>query len=63
MGMRRAKEEGRWTAMAAVGYKNKSTENGRKYIAIEEPQASQMRWAFEQIAKGSLASQRKGIKV
>jgi site-specific DNA recombinase len=61
-GIRRAKKEGRWMAMAPVGYKNKSTETGRKYIAIEEPQASHMRWAFEQIAEGSLATEHVWMK-
>ncbi|MGM9475182.1 recombinase family protein [Pedobacter sp. GSP4] len=55
-GMRRAKKEGRWMGLAPAGYKNKITENGRKYIAIDEPQASHMRWAFEQIAEGILAT-------
>ena len=55
-GMRRAKKEGRWMGLAPAGYKNKITENGKKYIAIDEPQASHMRWAFEQIAEGVLAT-------
>jgi site-specific DNA recombinase len=54
-GMRRAKKEGRWMGLPPTGYKNKVTENGKKYIAIDEPQASHMRWAFEQIAEGMLA--------
>ena len=32
-GMRRAKKEGRWMATAPIGYKNKTSEDGRKYIA------------------------------
>lgn len=32
-GMRRAKKEGRWVAIASIGYKNRRTENGVKYIA------------------------------
>lgn len=55
-GMRRAKKEGLWMGLAPAGYKNKITENGRKYIAIDERQASHMRWAFEQIAEGILAT-------
>jgi site-specific DNA recombinase len=54
-GMRRAKKEGRWMGRPPAGYKNRVTENGKKYIAIDEPQASHMRWAFEQIAEGGLA--------
>lgn len=51
-GMRRAKKEGRWMATAPTGYINKISEDGRKYIAINEPQASIMRWSFETLAKG-----------
>ena len=51
-GMRRAKKEGRWTSSAPMGYANKSYEDGRKYIAVKEPQAEVMRWAFKEIAKG-----------
>jgi site-specific DNA recombinase len=55
-GMRRAKKEGRWMATAPVGYCNKSTEEGRKYIAPKEPAASVMKWAFQELAKGVLAA-------
>lgn len=48
-GMRRAKKEGRWMATAPIGYANKITEDGRKFIA---PKATILRWAFEEIAKG-----------
>jgi len=51
-GMRRARKEGRWISSAPVGYANKSYEDGRKYIAINEPQAAIMRRAFEDIATG-----------
>ena len=53
-GMRRAKKEGRWMATAPIGYKNKITETGRKYIAPVEPAAGIMRWSFEELAKGVL---------
>ncbi len=56
-GMRRAKKEGRWMGLAPVGYKNKTAENGKKYIALHEPQASHMKWAFEQLAIGLLATE------
>ena len=51
-GMRRAMKEGRYVSQAPIGYVNKSKEDGRKYIAPKEPQASIIKWAFEEIAKG-----------
>ena len=51
-GMRRAKKEGRYMGTAPFGYANKSKEDGTKYIALVEPEASVMRWIFEEIAKG-----------
>jgi site-specific DNA recombinase len=51
-GMRRAKKEGRWMATAPLGYKNKTSENCRKYIAPFEPNASLIKWIFEKIAEG-----------
>jgi len=56
-GMRRAKKEGRWMGKALHGYKNKITEDGRKYIAPVEPDASLMRWCFEQIAENVYATE------
>ena len=50
-GMRRAKKEGRWMGPAPVGYANKITEDGRKYIAQKEPEAGIMKWVFETILK------------
>ncbi|MBO9733201.1 MAG: recombinase family protein [Chitinophaga sp.] len=49
-GIRRAKKEGRCPGLAPIGYVNKTTEAGVKYIAPVEPYASIMRTAFEQIA-------------
>ncbi|QEH41196.1 recombinase family protein [Chitinophaga sp. XS-30] len=49
-GLRRAKKEGRCTGLAPVGYINRTTETGVKYIAPIEPCASIMKTAFEQIA-------------
>lgn len=46
-GMRRARKEGRYMGLAPIGYINKTDEAGRKYIAIQEPQAGILRWAFE----------------
>lgn len=39
-GMRRAKKEGRWMGGAPIGYVNKISEAGDKYICPQEPQAS-----------------------
>ena len=51
-GMRRARKEGRYMGLAPVAYINKTEENGKKYIAPLEPDASILRWDFEEIAKG-----------
>jgi site-specific DNA recombinase len=55
-GMRRAKKEGRWMATAPIGYINKTSELGRKYIAPKEPEASIMRWVFQELSKGIYAA-------
>ncbi|MGN2375578.1 recombinase family protein [Sphingobacterium spiritivorum] len=52
-GMRRAKKEGRYMGLAPVAYLNKTEENGKKYIAPKEPDASILRWAFEEIANAT----------
>ncbi len=51
-GMRRAKKEGRYMGLAPVAYENKTSENGKKFIAPKEPEASVLSWAFKEIAKG-----------
>ena len=51
-GMRRARKEGRYMGYAPVGYINRVRENGTKYIAFDEPEASILKWAFEEISKG-----------
>ena len=51
-GMRRAKKEGRYMGLAPVAYENKTSENGKKFIAPKEPDASVLRYAFKEIAKG-----------
>ena len=51
-GMRRARKEGRWMGRAPAGYINKVAEDGRKYICPKEPEASTMKWVFEQILSG-----------
>ena len=52
-GMRRAKKEGRYMGLAPVAYENKSEENGKKYIAPKEPDATTLKWAFQEISKGT----------
>ncbi len=55
-GMRRARKEGRLMGRAPFGYINRSKEDGRKYVAIQDPEASAMRWAFNEVAKGVFAA-------
>ncbi|OYX82758.1 MAG: recombinase family protein [Flavobacteriales bacterium 32-34-25] len=50
-GMRRAKKEGRYMGIAPFGYMNKTKDDGRKFIMINEKQAIIVRWAFHEIAK------------
>jgi site-specific DNA recombinase len=52
-GMRRAKKEGRYMGLAPLGYQNKTDEQGRKFIAPKEPQATILRGVFEELAKGT----------
>ncbi|WP_127131154.1 recombinase family protein [Pseudoflavitalea rhizosphaerae] len=51
-GIERAKKEGRWIGSAPVGYRNKISESGQKYIQAVEPQAGIMKQAFQKIAYG-----------
>lgn len=53
-GMRRAKKEGRMMGTAPYGYINRSMEDGKKYIAIKQPEASNIIWAFNEVAKGQI---------
>ncbi|AZB11940.1 recombinase family protein [Chryseobacterium sp. G0162] len=70
-GMRRAKKEGRWMASAPFGYINKITEDGKyKFIEPKEPEASIIRYLFNEIAKGIEAPEtirrqlsEKGVKI
>ncbi|WP_268224941.1 recombinase family protein [Sinomicrobium oceani] len=50
-GMRRARKEGRYMGQAPAGYVNKVKEDGTKYIAPKDPEASIIRWAFEEVAR------------
>jgi site-specific DNA recombinase len=54
-GMRRARKEGRHMGVAPIGYSNKVYETGRKYIAPKQPEADIIRWAFEQLATGTVS--------
>ncbi len=56
-GMRRARKEGRWMGAAPFGYANKTREDGSKYITPKEPEATVMRWAFEELARGIFNTQ------
>jgi site-specific DNA recombinase len=51
-GMRRARKEGRWMATAPVGYQNRTLEGGSKTIVLKEPQASILKWSFEELSRG-----------
>ena len=50
-GMRRAKKEGRWMGTAPIGYINKISEAGKKYIAPNEVESQIMRWVFGELAQ------------
>lgn len=54
-GMRRAKKEGRWMAIAPVGYMNRVSETGTKYITPHPLYGKIMKYAFEELAKGVFA--------
>ena len=53
-GMRRAVKEGRWMNGAPLGYINRSTPEGKKYIEIEQPYADILKWSFETIVQQKL---------
>ena len=55
-GMRRARKEGRYMGVAPVGYKNTRDKVGNKIIAFDQPQASVLIWAFEELAKDRFAA-------
>lgn len=56
-GMRRARLQGRWMGAAPKGYENRISPEGRKYIAVKQPEADLMRWCFEEIAKGKFGAE------
>ena len=50
--MQKARAMGRWMGSAPIGYRNTQSATGEKYIAIQEPEATLMREAFEQVSLG-----------
>ena len=53
-GMRRAQKEGRWMGTAPIGYINKISEQGSKYIAPDPRTAHHIQWIFQQLATGTV---------
>jgi len=51
LGMQKAILEGRWINKAPLGYRNKITSDGKKYIALYEPEAYIIREAFTAIVR------------
>lgn len=69
-GIRQAKKEGRYMGKAPRGYINKAYEDGRRYITIHEPDASTMRWVFNEMGEGLYSAEsiwrqinKKGFKI
>jgi len=52
-GILQAKKEGLYMGKAPRGYVNKVYEDGRRYITLDEPDASMMRWIFNCFQKKS----------
>lgn len=50
-GIRRAKLMGRYPNKAPLGYINVTTIEGKKIIALKQPEANILRWVFQQLAK------------
>lgn len=55
-GIQKARSEGRWTSTAPIGYINRTSATGQKYIALKEPEASLLKEAFELIAEGQFST-------
>lgn len=51
LGMQKARLEGRWINKAPLGYRNKTTTDGQKYISQYDPEAFLIREVFEEIIK------------
>jgi DNA invertase Pin-like site-specific DNA recombinase len=56
-GLRRARKEGRWPGLAPVGYINRTSEDGRKFIMPDGNQADLMKWAFKEISKAVFSTE------
>lgn len=56
-GMRRASKEGRYMGSAPYGYLNKTREDGRKHIIIDEDEAKIVKWIYEKVAEGIFNSE------
>ena len=56
-GMRRASKEGRYMGAAPYGYLNKTNEDGRKHIVIDERAAEMVRWIYQKIIEGIFNSE------
>lgn len=50
-GMRRARQMGRYPNKAPIGFVNLTTVDGKKIIALKQPEAGIIRWIFHQLAK------------
>ncbi|RZJ92390.1 MAG: recombinase family protein [Chryseobacterium sp.] len=51
-GMARARKEGRCIGKAPIGYKNKCNPDGKKFIELNEPDATLIAWAFHEMSYG-----------
>ncbi|WP_114940812.1 recombinase family protein [Mucilaginibacter endophyticus] len=54
-GMRRARKLGRWPGRAPVGYTNLIGTDGRGFVAPKQPEANQIKRAFEEFARGTFS--------
>jgi site-specific DNA recombinase len=52
-GIRRAKQMGRYTNKAPLGYINITGPDGKKYIVPHQPEADLIKWSFQQLAKNA----------
>jgi len=50
-GIRRAKQMGRYPSKAPLGFINLTTVDGKKIIVPKQPEASIIKWVFQQLAK------------
>ncbi|TKC04867.1 recombinase family protein [Pedobacter frigoris] len=56
LGMHKAREEGRWPGRAPIGYSNRVTVMGDKYITPREPESIIIKRAFETIAANTFST-------